>query len=156
MEFAFLADKQEAIPGIARWYFDEWGHLHDGETLARSKERMREYLNRDRIPFILLAIEDDEILATAQLKFREMGDMYPDKEHWLGGVYVSPEHRGSGVGAVLIEEIVRRAPDYGVRTLHLQTERLDGGLYRRLGWSPVEQVRYRGLEVLVMERQIQT
>jgi GNAT superfamily N-acetyltransferase len=154
IELTFLADRADAIPVIAQWYFDQWGHLIKGETLERSLERLQNFLNRDKMPFILVAIRDGEIAGSAQLKFREMADLYPDKEHWLGGVYVAPGCRGQGLGSLLAEDIARRAPHYGVRTLHLQTERLDGGLYRHLGWVPLEQVNNHGLEVLVMERDL--
>ena len=83
-----------------------------------------------------------------------MEDIFPEKEHWIGGVFVAPEYRGKGLGSRMTEEIATRAPSYGVRTLHLQTERLDGGLYRQLGWQPVAQVNNHGMEVLVMQRNV--
>jgi len=41
-----------------------------------------------------------------------------------------------------------------VTVLYLQTVRLSGGLYARLGWEPCENVCYKGVDVLVMERRI--
>ena len=83
-----------------------------------------------------------------------MEDIYPDKLHWLGGVFVAPQYRGKGIGSTLAEHIARKAPSYGVKILYLQTEQLDGGLYSRLGWTPFEQVDNHGLRVLVMERHV--
>jgi hypothetical protein len=40
------------------------------------------------------------------------------------------------------------------RTFYLQTERHDGGLYARLGWQPLEEVHYHGVDVLVMGNQV--
>ena len=154
MRFDFLANRQDALPIIGRWYNHEWGQRIHGETEHESVKRLTEYLNVDKIPFIVVATEQTTILGAAQLKYREMGELYPDKEHWLGGVLVAPEHRGRGIGSKLVQEILSRAPSYGVSTLHLQTEQLDGGLYARLGWQPVEQVRYHGMHVLVMERHL--
>ena len=154
MQFEFLTNHQVAIPIIGRWYNEEWGRrLHD-ETEEESIKRLNEYLNTDKIPFILVATERTEIIGAAQLKYREMEDLFPEKEHWLGGVFVSPKHRGHGIGSQLAQEIVATAPSYGVSTLHLQTEQLDGGLYTRLGWLPVQQVENDGMNVLVMERHI--
>jgi predicted N-acetyltransferase YhbS len=110
IELSFLADRQDAIPLIAHWYFDQWGHLIPGETLERSLARLQKFLNRDKMPFILVAIRDGEIAGSVQLKFREMADRYPDKEHWLGGVFVASGFRGQGLGSSLVQEIVRRAP----------------------------------------------
>lgn len=153
MEFAFLADRADAMPIVAEWYFDEWAHQIPGETLGTTEAALAKYLNRDRIPLIVLAIVSDQVAGAAQLKLREM-DIYPEKEHWLGGVFVSPGHRGKRVGSGLAERIAEIANHFEVKTLHLQTEQLDGGFYARLGWQPYEQVMYRGREVLVMERRI--
>ena len=154
LEYSFLADRIDAIPLVTRWYVDQWGYREPGNRLENEIERLKEYANRDRIPFILLATHGEEIVAAAQLKFREMAEMFPHKEHWLGGVYVAAEHRGRGYASQLVRKVAELAPTYGVRTLHLQTEALDGGLYARLGWMPFTQVNSNGQEVLVMERQL--
>jgi GNAT superfamily N-acetyltransferase len=154
IEFSFLADRVDAIPIISRWYFDEWGHRVQGGSIGHMRDRIEDYMNRDEIPFILLATKDSDLVGAAQLKYREMAEMFPDKEHWLGGVYVAASHRGQGYGSQIVEQILKMAPSYGVETLHLQTEALDGGLYARLGWTPCAQVTSRGLDVLVMEQRL--
>jgi GNAT superfamily N-acetyltransferase len=154
LEFEFLVDRADAVPIVSRWYFDEWGHLSTTNSIERTRSQMQDYMHRDKIPFILLATEADEIVGAAQLKYHEMGTMFPDKEHWLGGLYVAPDQRGRGYGSRIVREIVSLAPRYGVRTLHLQTEALDGGLYTRLGWRPSAQTNNHGLDVLVMELQL--
>jgi len=154
IEFTFLADRVDAIPIISKWYSDEWGHLAQGHSSERTQDRIEDYVNRDEIPFILVATNENNLVGAAQLKYREMAEMFPDKEHWLGGVYVAASHRGQGYGSQIVEQIAKMAPRYGVETLHLQTPALDGGLYARLGWTPYKQVTNRGLDVLVMERQL--
>ncbi len=145
-----LADRPEAMPLVAGWYFAEWGHLNPSATLERVRAKLLASMNRDAIPLTVLAVIDEEVVGAAQLKYREM-PMFPEKEHWLGGVYVAPEHRGHAIAARLADSVVETARNLGVKTLHIQTERLDGGLYARLGWTPVEQVN-RGPDVLVMQR----
>ncbi len=153
MRLEYLADNKQAIPILANWYFDEWGHLEKGNTFDKVTEKLQGYLNTDKIPLIVLAVGDREILGAAQLKYREM-DIYPEKEHWLGGVYVSEKYRGNNFAEKVIEKIVNVAKSLDVYKLYLQTEDLSGGLYCHLGWLPIEQVTYRGVEVLVMENQI--
>lgn len=111
-------------------------------------------MNRDVIPLTVLAVVNEEVVAAAQLKYREML-AFPAKEHWLGGVFVASEHRGRGIAAELVNAMIGIARKLGVGTLHIQTERLDGGLYARLGWTPLEQVSRQDLEVLVMERSLE-
>jgi len=154
MKIEFLANRSDAIPIIGRWYNLEWGRRFQDETEEQSIEKLNQYLNTDRIPLILVATDGTEILGAAQLKYREMKDIFPEKEHWLGGVFVAPEQRGCGIGEQLVQEIVILASSYGVCTLHLQSEQLDGGLYRKLGWLPVQQVDNHGIRVVVMERQV--
>ncbi|MEN8129851.1 MAG: GNAT family N-acetyltransferase [Pseudomonadota bacterium] len=154
MQFELLTNRPDAIPIIGRWYNQEWGRRLHNETEEQSIEKLNEYLNTDQIPFILVATEGVEVIGAAQLKYHEMADIFPEKEHWLGGVFVAPEYRGNGLGSRLAEEIARHASLHGVRTLHLQTEQLDGGLYRKLGWQPVQRVDNHGMHVLVMERQV--
>jgi GNAT superfamily N-acetyltransferase len=149
--FLLLADRPAATRLVARWYFEQWGHRRPGESEAATFERLSACQNRDRIPLIMLALDDDRVVGAAQLKFREM-EMFPEREHWLGGVFVESEYRGRGLAARLVQESIRQARRLGVEILHLQTERLDGGIYARLGWRPSQRaVNHDGIEVLVME-----
>lgn len=153
MELKFLADIPEALPQIAKWYFDEWGVRMKDNSLEQITQRMQSMLNRDKIPLHLVATDGHRVLGVAQLKFREM-DIYPEKEHWLGGVYVHEAARGNGLASRLISKTLDLAKDFGEKNLYLQTERSDGGLYTHLGWTPIEKVHYNGMDVLVMERSI--
>ena len=153
MELVFLANNENAISIIANWYFEEWGHLEKSNSVDRYTEKLQSYLNTDKIPLIVLAVEGQEILGVAQLKYREM-DIYPEKEHWLGGVYVSREHRGKKIAEKIVRKVISIALTLDVHDLYLQTEDLSGGLYARLGWRPIEQVNYRGINVLVMKNVI--
>ena len=151
MKLEYLADHPELLPTAAQWYFEEWGYLSEEKTLEQDIQRLQIYLNKDKVPLMLLAIEEGALLGVAQLKFREMS-IYPEKEHWVGGVYVAETHRGKGIARQILSELIAIAKLLKIETLYLQTEHLDGGLYGRMGWTPIEQVNYRGIEVLVMEK----
>ncbi len=153
MEFAFLADRQAALPTVAKWYFEEWGYLGAGDSADEVAEKIQIYLNNDKIPLIIIAVDGNEALGVVQLKYREM-DIYPDKEHWLGGVFVAPQHRGKGIASKIITRALAVAESLNVKSLYLQTEDSQGSLYATLGWQPLEKVNYRGLDVLVMEKKI--
>jgi GNAT superfamily N-acetyltransferase len=154
LELKFLADHPNAIPVIAQWYYDEWGHKVADNSYEKTCERIRGKLNRDKAPLHIIAIEDNNVMGTAQLKIREM-DIYPDREYWLGSVYITPEFRGRKIASKLCDHIVDLAKSFGIRTLYLQTEKLDGGgLYARLGWKPIAKAYYNGLDVLVMEKNL--
>lgn len=153
MEFDYLADRPEAIPLIAEWYYEQWGHQHKVTSLKKSEEMLSDYLNRDKIPLLILATQGDEILGTVQLKYYEM-DIYPQKEHWLGGVFVPKKHRGKKIAKKLVSKAIKVAKEHQIDTLFLQTEKLDGGLYKKLGWYLVEMSVYRNKPVLVMRKDL--
>ena len=105
------------------------------------------------IPVPVLAVEAEKILGVVQLKLHEM-DIYPERESWIGSLFVETKYRGKGIGSVLANKIVTIAADFGIKELYLQTEAVDGGLYQQLGWHSIETVRSRGVDVTVMVRKI--
>jgi GNAT superfamily N-acetyltransferase len=153
MTIKYLADYELFIPIIAQWYIDEWGSYLGHTSLEEEAEKLKVYLHRNRLPLMVIALEYREIIGVAQLKFYEM-EIFPDKKHWLGGVYVAPSHRGRGVARQLVEACITKAKTLEVETLYLQTEDRSGGLYRRLGWEPLEEVNYKGSDVLVMKKDL--
>jgi predicted GNAT family N-acyltransferase len=153
MEIQFLADRPEFIPLISNWYYTQWGQFMKDQSEQKIRDRMSGMLNRDKIPLHIVAVEGTELLGVAQLKIREM-DIYPDKEHWLGGVYVAPNARGRGLGSVLVTKALELAKQLKVKTLYLQAENLEGGLYAPLGFRPLEKTHYNGFDVLVMEHSL--
>ncbi len=153
LKFEFLADRQDAIPIVARWYFEEWGYNVPGNSVEQTIDRLNKKLNRDKLPLPVLAVEAEKILGVAQLKLHEM-DIYPEREFWLGSLFVEPKFRGKGIGSALANKIVAIAADFGIKELYLQTEAVDGGLYQQLGWDSIETVRYKGVDVTVMVRKI--
>lgn len=153
VQFTFLTERPSFVPTIARWYYDQWGYTVAGNTYEATCERISAKLAQAGLPIYLLAVHDDQLLGVAQLKMREM-DLFPDYEFWLGGVYVASDARGQGVASRLCRQIIEIAASRQVDTLYLQTERLDGGLYAKLGWQVIEQTHYRGFDVLVMQRQV--
>lgn len=153
MNFQFLADRQDAIPIVAGWYFEEWGYKIPDNSIQQTIERISGKLNHDKAPLHILAVEDKKVLGVAQFKMYEM-DIYPDKEFWLGSLFVSPASRRRGVGSALANKIATTAEGFGVKELYLQTEVLSGGLYRHIGWHLIEIIIYKDLPVTVMVRRL--
>jgi N-acetylglutamate synthase-like GNAT family acetyltransferase len=107
-----------------------------------------ERLNRDKPPLCLVAFVENQPVATAALKIREM-ETHPQYEHWLGNVYVLPEFRAQGIGSTVIERAKQETKRIGIRDLYLYT-RDRAHLYARLGWATIEQVTYRGQRATIM------
>src|SRR4051812_31184465 len=93
MDFELIADRVEAIPIVAQWHFDEWGRLDPDSSFEKTCATISEWVNRDRAPLMLLAIEDEIVVGTAALKPHEMLSLFPDYGPWLGSVFVHPDYR---------------------------------------------------------------
>jgi len=152
MTFELLARCPEHAETVADWLCGEWG---DSTPQSRNQlaNALRARMSEEFLPMHLLALDAGEVVGFVALKLHEM-DSYPDREHWLGSLFVPGPERGRGIGGALIEEVILRSKVYGVTLLSLQTKRLDGGLYRRYGWEEVERTHSKGGRVLVMEREI--
>lgn len=120
MEFVFLADYPQALPIVAGWYYEQWGRQQEMGSVRESEKILADYLNGESIPLIILAREIDEILGAIQLKYYEM-DIYPNKEHWLGGVFVPEKHRGRSIARKLVIYATQVAKSQNVDRLFLQT-----------------------------------
>lgn len=151
IEFTYLADHLQHIPQLAKWYFDEWGIYVEDASIESFQNKLQDYLNAGRVPLIILAVEGQTLVGAVQIKYREM-TIYPDKEYWLGGVYVNPDYRGQHIASQLVQHAEKRAIELNINHLHLQTESLNGGLYAKLGWEIETQVNYRDVDVAVMHK----
>ena len=152
MEFRTLpADAPERFQ-LAQWYNAQWGG-HTGMSLEQELQRLNREQDGDGLPLLIAAFEGGHVVGAVQLKRRELAS-FPQYEHWLGSVFVADTHRGRGLAGRLVEEAAAQAVRMGVWHLYLQTEALDGGLYAKLGWTPLQEMDNNGYRVLVMVRDL--
>ncbi|PZS90577.1 GNAT family N-acetyltransferase [Stenotrophomonas maltophilia] len=152
MEFRELPVNAPERQQLARWYHAQWGQ-DAGLTLEQELQRLSPPQDAEGFPYLIAAFEDGQMAGAVQLKRREM-QAFPQYEHWLGSVFVADSHRGRGLASGLVEQAAAQAVRMGVSDLYLQTEALDGGLYARLGWEPLQEADNRSYRVLVMVRRL--
>ena len=143
-----LAEKRELLPQVASLLHTEWGSLYPGSGIETRVRRLESYLNVDRIPFTLVAIEGDELLGTASAIESDMAS-HPEWGPWLASVYVLPLRRGEGIGAALVHEVAARSASFGAKKLYLWTEKGES-LYGSQGWKTIAHEEYKGREVRIM------
>lgn len=152
MEFRTLpADAPERMQ-LTQWYHAQWGR-DAGLTLEQELQRLNPPQDAEGFPHLIAAFDGGQLVGAVQLKRREM-QAFPQYEHWLGSVFVAASHRGCGLASGLVEQAAAQAVRMGVSDLYLQTEALDGGLYARLGWKPLQEADNRSYRVLVMVRRL--
>lgn len=142
MQIVDLSEHPEHIPLLATWHQAEWGHLNPGSTAHARAERLRLHGAQPGIPMTFIAIEDNVLLGSASLVANDL-TTHPHLSPFLASVYVAPAYRRLGIASALVRRAVLAAEQFGITTAYLITPDQQR-LYARLGWTEVEQVRYRG------------
>ncbi len=148
MRIANIADHPECAETVARWQWDEWGHLDPADSLAARIASLRDQTDPDRIPTTYLALDDGEALGAASLVADDMGT-HRELSPWLASVYVAPAARGRGVASALVRRVVTHAAAMGVARLYLYTPDAQG-LYAKLGWQVIATEYFEGHPVTIM------
>ncbi|MGY3571888.1 GNAT family N-acetyltransferase [Vibrio paucivorans] len=150
MDITYLAQHPHECEKIARWYFDEWGYTVPNITIDRVLEKVTQKAqNVEAFPLALVAHDDQQLVAVAELKIREHVD-YPEYEHWLGGVYVAEQGRGKGYAAALIEKAKQHVRQLGIERLYLQCEQHNIDLYKKYGFTILHNAIHNGVETQIM------
>lgn len=153
MKIEFLKENPVFFDAIAEHMFKEWGHLREGVTIARYYNYLEEKLNTNHIPLTIIAKSGaNELLGFASLVSSDM-ETNKDMTPWISGVFVIPEHRGKGIGRLLINRLEQLAHGFGFEKLYLYTFDKEG-FYRSLSWEKLKDECYLNNSVSVMVKKI--
>ncbi|MGH7255910.1 MAG: GNAT family N-acetyltransferase [Nitrospirales bacterium] len=145
-----LLDRRDAIPLLANWFVREWPEHYGRWGIKPAVDDLTACCHRDRLPLGLVAIQDGEICGTVALK----PESVPAHKHlgpWVAALLVSPDHRGQGIGAGLLEAAVEQARELGVRKLYSAT-RHNERLFTRAGWTVLDKGLYGGQPLTLLQR----
>ena len=148
MEIEYLVDHPEALPTLAEWQHQEWGHLRAGDSVDKRMERIRRYVQRDAIPLTVVALESGEVLGSASLIDYDM-ETRMELSPWMASVFVGEPYRRKGVGAALVRRIMVEAGKLDIPLLYLYTVHSEK-FYAALGWTLLEHTNYREQKVAIM------
>ena len=115
-----------------------WMQAWWGEAGGYSPEQVRAYLLHaaceNRIPQTYAAYHGGLLAGIYHIAMEDLfvrPDLYP----WLCNVYVSPAHRGCGIGRALLQSVPGAMRSLGIERLHLYTTH--ESLYEKFGWTYV-------------------
>ena len=148
MRLHYLADCAHHLSTLARWHHDQFSYLDPDSSVEKHAAMLGRTLQRGQVPTTFVVLEGDALLGSASLVRRDMS-IRPALTPWLAAVYVTPEHRGKGVGTALVHRAVIEAQRVGVENVYLYTPDKEQ-FYARRGWSVSERVEYRGWDVVIM------
>jgi ribosomal protein S18 acetylase RimI-like enzyme len=126
-------DEAPAVAALLAGFRDHLGYdFPADDSLLRSVERI---IVRDDAEYLLAG--DEEPVAVAQVRYR-WSVWWATEDCWLEDLYVRDDARGSGVGRLLADEVLRRAAERGCARVELDvnTENPPAlALYRSLGFE---------------------
>jgi GNAT superfamily N-acetyltransferase len=148
MKIDYLAEHQDFIPPLSKWFLREWQDFYGDKTWETVAEAFYPRLNRSAIPLALVAFEDDYPLGTISL-LAESISTYKHLSPWLGGLYGREERRNQGVGRHLIEAGVAEARNLGAEQLFIGIRKAED-YYIKLGWQTIDRTFYHDEDITIM------
>lgn len=142
--------KPEFIEPLALALFEEWHDFAPWSSLDKIRAYYAQCLDGDDLPLAFAAVDKEgRLMGSAALKRFDMA-CFPEHEYWLGDVFVLPEHRGSGVGGLLIGHCLAAARQMRLPKLYLYTPDVQS-VYEKYGWREITTCPHNGETVSVME-----
>jgi GNAT superfamily N-acetyltransferase len=142
-----LADFPHWVPIISAWFQLEW-HPHPGERRVEIEHGVDEWLQKDRLRAVLVAVVDGELVGTVALQDKTLpfGDT-----PWIAGLYVVPGFRKRGIGTRLLRAAENKARAIGLSKVYLYTPR-SAGFYGAFGWNSHHDAAKSSGKAAVMEK----
>ncbi len=148
MQIVYLADCPLHVSLLAEWCHEQWGYLSPKRTLKEVENKFADLLNIDKIPFALVAVENEKPIAMASLTVNDM-DTYPELTPWLASVYVVPEFRKKGIGKKIVQSVLEKAKEQQFQKVYLFTMDQEHW-YAQMGFQVLEKTTYHDENVTVM------
>ncbi len=151
MKIEPLRHHLDLVGEIANTLNQSWGDLPPWSTTDKICERLLAGTGDADFPRVLVALgESGTFAATGSVKLHELPSR-PSMVHWVGEIFVQPEHRGKGLGSRVTQALSEYAFARGVQKLYLYTPDQQS-LYARLGWTEVstEKVNHEVVSIMVL------
>lgn len=132
---ALLIDHGETVTPLVDLLEAVWPEWYNPRG-ASARADLAERMVRDHLPLGIIALVDGEVAGTCALSLRS-GGLVTERGPWLGGLVVSPEQRGQGVGAALLARTLVEVRRLGHERVYALTATAQA-LFVREGWRLVE------------------
>jgi GNAT superfamily N-acetyltransferase len=130
----------------ARWRADTFSVLE--ASFEQELKSLELFASNQAHGVALVARLGDQPIGTCLLVESEIEPNH-DVSPWLAGLFVVPEHRRRGAGAVLVHAIEDQARQRGVSRIYLYTTAA-AGFYTRLGWAVLDRTNWKGFDTALM------
>lgn len=133
--------RKKALFDLIEKQFREQGFGSLGPRLESSVDAV---LRDPTLGFFLLARVDEVVIGLAYVSVNWALE-HSGRSCWLEELYVLPEHRGHGIGRLLLRAAMRRARSLGCQAMDLEVDRGQArsqNLYEREGFRSLPRVRF--------------
>lgn len=155
IEIKYLADVPELVPTIAKWSYDTWGKYDPNLSVESEVKSFGEKLNKDKVPMAFVALNNNQPIATVNLKKGIPVQGYEDRDLWLGCFIVADEYKNLGIGTHLLEHAFNEAKKLGYSKISLFTSNPESAKwYAMHGWKQFATDVYQGHPVTLFERNL--
>ena len=131
---ALLADFPAAMRAVADIRWQEWGHPPEPEDPEWWLETTIREAGREDLPVTFVAHSAaGDVIGAVGLDTYDL-DERRETGPWVTGMIVGRDHRGNGVGRMLMQYLERWAAEHGIAEAWVGTD-LARGFYERCGWT---------------------
>lgn len=132
-----LRDQPQFFDTVADRIWQAWSQ-YEGLAFDAYVASLRELLDREALPFALVAHRGDVYLGSALGVASDL-DLRPHYTPWVASVWVEPEHRRLHVGQTLVAHIRDALFALGHRRVYLFSVPELRDFYMRQRWQPIEE-----------------
>jgi GNAT superfamily N-acetyltransferase len=132
-----LRRRPEFFDLVADRIWQAWWKPH-GHPLAYISGRLAENMTAKTLPLALVAHDGNRFLGTASVIASDLAER-PQFTPWVAAVWVEPDARRHGVGAILVDRAAEAALSLGFSPVYLCARRARANFYQRLGWNRIEE-----------------
>ena len=150
MQIVHLRERPIYIKTIAKWLYNEWGHLRPNSSLDSAVEKIKKRVKGKDIPSIFVAELEGNPIGTISLVEHDL-EIRPELTPWLASLYVRKDCRGQGIGCQLVFFFESFARKLNIEKVYLYTPNQQK-LYSTLGWTEREELEYLSRKVTIMEK----
>ena len=153
MQIENIKHHLDAIDTLSEAQFELWGPLTGRNTLAEYRELLHLAAKSESLPITLVAVENATVLGSVNILENDL-PLRPGLAPWLAQLFVFPDFRRRGAGALLIAGAIAEARKLNRSILYLYTSGTLPDYYERLGWSRLEEIAYLGKLRVIMAYEI--
>ena len=141
---AILPVAPQDCVAVADLLVEQMGEHRVHAERSRLREVVTGVMTDDRHGFMLVAKDDGRVVGVAYVA-SILSVEHGGPVGWLEELYVSPDHRGAGIGTALLDAVLNQARERGLVAIDLEVDvehQRAESLYKRFGFHRLPRGRW--------------